>query len=264
MALGSYSVIRYSNHLNDQRVNLGVLVWHPFDGFRCRIAPSLERAQAVDPRVALTPLRKQLEDITGELQKQDVAGKEALVSLSHRFKEGLEVAEPYPAQIQSADEMTEHLYQVLVSPVPDFRRSSTQHQFERSVRSALVDAAKRLPKVKCEELGTRRFGHLSVNVGVRTTADDRKTLWRALSLQAHDQTDRQLAFAKSTAMDINVVRTDSHYKNHRHCVTLLGPKAKATAGLKDSVTWLESVADSVFVVENVDAVPRIIEKEILR
>ena len=34
MALGAYSLVRYSNELNDQRVNLGVLLWHPQDGFR--------------------------------------------------------------------------------------------------------------------------------------------------------------------------------------------------------------------------------------
>src|SRR2546427_11125278 len=141
MALGAYSVIRYSNHLNDQRVNLGVLVWHPFDGFRYRFSPSLDRVQAVDPRVPLTPLKKQLENIASELQAQS-ANKETLVRLSHWFKEGLEVVPPYPAQIQSADEMTEHLYQMLVSPTTEIRRASTQQQFERGVRTALVEAAK--------------------------------------------------------------------------------------------------------------------------
>lgn len=263
MALGSYSIIRYSNNLSDQRVNLGVLVWHPLDGYRCRFSPSLDRVQAVDPRVPLTPIKKQLEEIEGRL-KGESTGNDALVKLSHWFKEGLEVAPPYPAQIQSLDEMTEHLYQKLVSPVPEIRRSSTQYQFERSVRSALVQTAKKLHGVKCEDIGLRKFGHLMVNVGMRTIADDRKTLWRALSLQAHDRQDRQLAFAKATAMDINVVKSDSHYKAHRQYVTLLGPKLSATAGLKDSRAWLESVADDVFVVENVEQFPPILEKALLR
>jgi hypothetical protein len=42
MPLGAYSVIRFSNNLNDQRVNLGVVVWHPLDGLRLRLSPSLK------------------------------------------------------------------------------------------------------------------------------------------------------------------------------------------------------------------------------
>jgi len=248
MALGSYSIIRYSNNLNDQRVNLGVLLWHPFDGFRIRLSPSLDRVQTIDPRVPLTPLKKQLEDIANQLQAPS-ADKDTLTKLSHWFKEGLEVVQPYPAQIQSADEMTEHLYQMLVSPVPEIRRASTQHQFETSVRSALKSAAAKLHKVKYEEIGLRKIGHLMVNVGVRTVADDSKILWRALSLQSHDRSDRQLAFAKATAMDISVVKNDAHYKSHRHYVTLQGPKVSADTGLKDSIAWLENVADEVFPIE---------------
>ncbi|OLC67381.1 MAG: hypothetical protein AUH69_04405 [Actinobacteria bacterium 13_1_40CM_4_65_12] len=263
MALGSYSIIRYSNNLNDQRVNLGVLVWHPFDGFRLRLSPSLDRVQAIDPRVALTPLKKQLVDITNQLQAPS-ANKETLTKLAHLFKEGLEIVQPYPAQIQSVDEMTEHLYQMLVSPVPEIRRASTQLQFEKSVRSALMAAAKKLPKVKCEDIGPRKIGHLIVNVGVRTVADDSKALWRALSLQAHDHVDRQLAFAKATAMDINVVKSDAHYKNHRQYVTLQGPKPSSVAGLRDSMAWLDSVADEVFPIESPDALPMILEKALLR
>src|SRR5207247_9344253 len=115
-----------------------------------------------------------------------------------------------------------------------------------------------------EDLGIRKLGHLAVNVGVRTVADDIKTLWRALSLQAYDHPDRQLAFAKATAMDINVVKGDAHYKNHRHFVTLQGPNPSPLAALKDSRVWLESVADEVFLVENVEALPKILEKALLR
>ena len=262
MALGSYSVVRYSNHLNDQRINLGVVVWHPLDGFRCRFSPSLDRVQAVDPRVLLRPLKEQLDGIAGELRAESV-GKDILVRLSQRFKEGLEVAQPYPARIQSADEMTDHLYQMLVSPVPEIRRASTQYQFERKVRSVLMEAAK-AHRVKYEEIGQKKIGHLLVDVGVRTVADDRKILWRALSLQAHDRPDRQLAYAKATAMDINVVKGADHYKNHRQYVTLQGPKASAVAGLKDSINWLESVADEVFVAEDAAGFPKILEKAFLR
>jgi hypothetical protein len=258
MALGAYSIIRYSDHLSDQRVNLGVLVWHPLDGFKYRFSPGLDRVHSVDPRVALTPIKKQMDAIVSEL-KGDAAGKETLTELSRCFKEGLEVAAPYPAQIQSAEEMIDHLYQALVSPVPEIRRASTQLQFERRAYSAVFQIAK-AHRVKCEEIGRKKLGHLTVNVGLRTIGDDRKTLWRALSLQAHDHPDRQLAFAKATAMDISVVKGSELYRSYHHFVTLQGPKAAALAGLADSKAWLESVADKVFVVETADALPKIVEK----
>ena len=67
----------------------------------------------------------------------------------------------------------------------------------------------------------------------------------------------------------NYVKGDAHYKNHRHFVTLQGPKPSALAGLKDSRVWLESVADEVFLVENVEAyldgrpIPRMVNPEAL-
>jgi len=262
MALGSYSVVRYSNHLNDQRVNLGVLLWHPIDGMKCRFSPSLDRVHAVDPRALLTPLKKQLDAIEGELQ-QDASGGAKLTELSRWFKEGLEVAPPYPAQIQSADETVEHLYQMLVSPVQEIRRASTQQQFERKVTSALVRTAAHL-RVPCENIGRRKVRDLTVTIGVRTGKADHRTLWRAVSLQAHDHPERQLAFAKAAAMDINVVRADAAYRADRQYVTLQGPKRSAMAGLEESRKWLDSVADKVFVIESAEAVPGVLEKALLK
>ena len=63
MGLGAYSVVRYADDLSDQRINLGVFVWHPVDGYRCRFSPALDRVQAIDPRIAIIPLRKQLEEL---------------------------------------------------------------------------------------------------------------------------------------------------------------------------------------------------------
>src|SRR5437899_12976132 len=95
MPLGAYSIIRYSNNLNDQRVNLGIVVWHPLDGFANRLSPSLDRAQAVDPRVRITGLKKQLDVIKGLLSAPPAEGLEILKSLSQQFREGLEVSPPY-------------------------------------------------------------------------------------------------------------------------------------------------------------------------
>lgn len=50
MLLGAYSVVRYSDCVSDQRINLGVMVWHPLEGFARRFSPHLDRARAVDPQ----------------------------------------------------------------------------------------------------------------------------------------------------------------------------------------------------------------------
>lgn len=119
MALGAYSLIRYSNHLSDQRINLGVVVWHPYDGFRHRFSPALERVPAIDPRIRIRPLKDQLEIIRSEIGHAPELGKSELQRLAKWFREGMEVTEPYPAQISDIDQTLEELYAMLVSPVPE-------------------------------------------------------------------------------------------------------------------------------------------------
>lgn len=252
MPVGAYSAVRYSDHLSDQRINLGVLVWHPLDGILIRISPSLDRVHAVDPRVKLTPIKEQIDFVRNEIQSMEASrGMDKLKELSMLFREGLEITAPYPARIQSLDEMVEHLYEKLVSPVAEFRRASSQRQFERSFRTHLERSLKSIdPRSRYRYYGQRRLNGVSVEIGHQTLFHQRKILWRALSLQAVPQADAQIARAKATALDIDVVRGIPEFRQHRQFVAVQEPKASAAERFKDSVAWLKRTADDVLIVHD--------------
>lgn len=253
MALGAYSIVRYSDHLSDQRVNLGVLVWHPLDGFAFRFTPSFDRIKAVDPRVHVEPMRQQVEIIKAQLGGTSHFGSDVLKQLSREFKEGLEVTAPYPAKIRGMDEIVEHLYLRLVSPVEEFRRASTQKKFSQSFVRTLAASMKDLvkdPSTHIKSIGTRRISGLPVDVGIRATMKGYKALWRTISFQSQDKPDLQLAGAKSAAMDISVLREQADYRDDKQFVALQPPKVRASERFKDSLAWLEKYADKVYVVSD--------------
>jgi hypothetical protein len=256
MPFGAYSVVRFSNNASDQRVNVGVLVWHPLEGVKFKFSPSLDRIQAVDPRVPISTVKEQLEVIRNELALPATAeGPVTLNRLSSWFKNGVEVSTPYPAKIASADELLERLYETLVYPVPEIPRASSQRQFERAFEKTLKSVIKiAAPKIKCERVGTRKIGKVLVNVGIRTTGPHHKTLWHPLSLLSKKRPDEQVSLSKATAMDINVIRKSGNgFSNHKHLVTLQTPRVKDAHSLKDSLDWLNHEADEVIVVkENQD------------
>jgi hypothetical protein len=253
MALGAYSLIRYSNHLNDQRINLGVVVWHPLDGFRHRFSPALERVQAIDPRIRLRPLKDQLEIIRSEIEQAPELGKLELQKLAKWFRQGMEVTEPYPAQISDVEQTLEELYGILVSPVPEIRRASTQANFDRSLKKALTHTVERsFPHWKVEDVGRKRINGVEVYVGYRLIAGRTKALWRALSLQAVDHPSDQITKAKATALDVGLSRELAQFKNDEQCVVVQSPKPKASQRLSESVAFLKHAADEVIVVSDTD------------
>ena len=260
MALGSYSVVRYSNTLNDQRVNLGVLIWHPHDGFRSQFASSLERIHTIDPTALLGPLQSQIKAIQDELSDGS-DGNTRLELLSRWFRNGVEVSEPYPARIQSLDEFLATMFQRLVSLKPPQMRASSQAQFERTVKAALKNAAQK-HKFSYFDKQERHINGLTVTVGPSTVAEKRgrkSAVWQSLSLHSVEKPKLQLALAKATAEDISVIRELTEFKNYRFYVTLRGPKPAAASSLSSSLAWLKREADDVFV-EGSRSLPEIFEQ----
>jgi hypothetical protein len=212
--------------------------------------------------VTTAGLKQQLAAITESLES-DVAksGRDGLMRLSAMFRSGVEVSTPYPAEMYDVDAMLERLYLELVSPVEEFRRASTQKNYERSLKGALSAAVKRLaPGLSVHEEGLRKLNGIAVNVGIRTTGPQIKALWRAVSLQAEDRPDDQIAKAKAAALDIVTIRAEiSDLRHDRQFVALQPPKVRASERLKESIAWLEHQADGVFVVPSGDQMVATVE-----
>jgi Protein of unknown function (DUF3037) len=255
MRLGAYSVVRYADDVGDQRINLGVFVWHPVEGYRCRFSPSLDRVQAIDPRVAITPLRRQIEQIKETLSSAEPQQRDTLECLSRTFRHGLVVSDPYPAKISSVEETLDRLYGLVVSPVPEIRRASSQKMFENSVKKTLeVSLQVNWPKGRIQQIGRRVVNGIPINVGLRTRIRDSgpAALWHPLSLQSEIRPEAQLAAAKATVLDIFKTRDLDSYKYDRQYVPLLAPRAKSAGQMDDIVNALKAAADQVWVANDND------------
>ena len=256
MSLGAYTVVRYSNDLNDQRINLGVIVWHPQDGFGIRFSSSPDRVKAIDPRLRITPLKEQLESIKSELKNSGSvsSGREMLSHLAKTYTEGLEVTVPYPARMSGLHETLERLYSKLVSPVEEIRRASSQKSFAGRFRTVLSKSVKQVdPNGAVDNIGRQKMNGVTIDVGYETKTHRRRALWHPLSLQSKDRPDDQIAVAKAASMDILTIRKyKKKYRKTPQLVVLQPPKEKASESLPDVVNWLSREADDVIQIAKIE------------
>ncbi len=260
MALGAYSVVRFSNNVNDQRINLGVIVWHPLDGFRYRFSPFLARVQAIDPRIRIESLKWQLDSIKYDINASSPSGEGLFVHLNSIYREGLEVSSPYPARIQSVDESLDHFYELLVSPYPEIIRASSQRQFESSFQKALKIAVQQVdPKIKYKYVGEYKIRNMRVNAGIQTSSTHHKALWHPISFQSQKSGKDQIVVAKATAMDISFIRAHRNgFRGHSHMVVLQAPRPQSSAEIENSIAWLKEEADDVFHVRTIEELPSLL------
>jgi hypothetical protein len=169
MGRGLYSIVRYSNNLNDQRVNLGVLIWHSDSGYLVRLAPTLGRVQAVNANADLDEIKGQLEQIETEVLSCRRNGNDLFAELSRRFRDGIEISEPYPARMNSLVATAEKLAAMLITPKAEGHRPRIQSQFYQTLTNALRAAA-RHPRVagapQVEEKGKYPLNGVTVDLGV--------------------------------------------------------------------------------------------------
>src|SRR5262249_15240382 len=146
-------------NLNDQRVNLGVVVWHPVDGFQCKFATTLGRVHAVNARADLDELEDSLKEIEGLLLTSPKEDCNALERLCCWYKDGIEVAKPYPARISSLSALSDKLYQMLVTPKAEGTKP-IQNQFQDSFKKAMRTVVRQIAGAG---LGIRELGKHAVN-----------------------------------------------------------------------------------------------------
>jgi hypothetical protein len=205
--------------------------------------------------VAITPLKRRLEDIKEILNAASPQKRDALEELCRTFRHGLVVSPPYPAKISSADETLDRLYHLVVSHVPEIRRASSQKNFEISLKKTLeLSLQVGWPKGRFQQLGRKMVHGIPINVGFRTqlTHSGPAALWHPISLQSESRPEAQLATAKATALDILQTRTLENLKKDRQYVPVLAPRAKSAGRMDEVVGSLRAVADQVWVANDTD------------
>ena len=189
-----------------------------------------------------------MEDIKESIANAPPAGRDLLDELCRTFKYGLVISSPYPAKISSVDETLNRLYDLLVSPIPEIRRASSQRVFENSLKKTIeVSLQTGWPKGRLQQLGTKTIKGIPVNIGMRTQIAHRAALWHPLSLQSEAKVEAQLASAKATILDIFQTREIEASKRDKQYVAVQAPRVKSASKFGEVMSSLEHVADRVFV-----------------
>jgi hypothetical protein len=260
MSRGFYSIVRYSNNLNDQRVNLGVLIWHPTDGCRLRIAPTLGRVHAVNADADLDEIGEQLDHLAKEVASCNKIRSDFLAELASRYREGLEVSKPFPARMYSLSAVSEKLFDMLITPKAESRRPRVQ--FQQNLRDVIKDVVQNASNsnLHYEELGKQRLNGVTVDLGVQVILDNRKSLWHALALGHSSQS--QVAKAKATAMEIVTIRSDMPaYADATQYVAVQAVNL-VTSHREAAEEWLRHAKAEVLVVEAPHRLPELVRERI--
>jgi hypothetical protein len=255
MALGAYSVVRYSDSLRDERVNLGVVVWHPSEGFAWRVLPATElnRIRAVNPVLRAKEIQNQIGEVETQLEGLGGSGKDGLAALSRWLRDGLQVSAPFPARIHSANETADRLFSILVRRAEATEaktRDSFDAEVSRSIRETLYHID---PSAAVEDIGDRQILGVRVTVGLRTRIRNRDALWRSISLRSH-QIGLQVERAKAVASDIRKLKLVDEYEAAEQIVAA-HTFSKPDIGTDEAEKWLADEGAKVLKIPKYEAIP---------
>lgn len=247
MAIGAYSLVRYVDSLNDQRINLGVIAFHPFDGYVYKHLDSLTRLRAVDDSIDTDAVEAQLSEIAAIRTERS---RRALDELCKEYRHAVVITEPYPARISSANAVLERLFDKMVTRSGAQSKDSPQKRFEKTVYGVLVAIAKRLQHINVRRLGKEQLNGVSVNLGIHTAGPNGSALWHALSLEAKSSSSARIERAKSTAMDALAIKSKHKtYSNERQIVAVQTPTERVP-GIDEALEWIkESQAADLLTIE---------------
>lgn len=271
-SLSCYSVVRYRDALSDQQINLGVLLWHPQEGFRVFFVPDIESIRAISPKVPSQDLRFRLNVIQEEVNRNGKNGSEKFVELANWFRDGIEVTSPYPAKFVDLDSALHLLKPALFPQMPAeakelslippntpavFVSHAHGSQFERQVFRTIEHAAKDR-NVRAHPVAPRKIGKVIVNPGLETVARKHKALWRVVSFRNSDNPERRVSTAKAAAMEMFVLANAHSYKNHLQLVIV--PAQRSPASENEPIEWLKKTANHVWPVATPEAAAQLLDR----
>jgi hypothetical protein len=271
-SLGCYSVVRYRDALSDQQINLGVLLWHPQEGFKVFFVPDLEGVRAISPKIPSQDLRFRLNVIQEEISHNGKSGSDKFAELANWFREGIEVTSPYPARFADLDSALYLLKPTLFPQMPTEARELSlipsnlpvmsvpqAHvtQFERRVFRTIEHAAKDR-HVQAHPVAPRKIGKVIVNPGFETVAPKHKALWRVVSFRSNDNPERRVSAAKAAAMEMFVLAKAPAYKNHLQLVIV--PAQRSSTSENEQIAWLEKTANHVWPVATPEAAAQLLDR----
>src|SRR5215207_8704300 len=98
--LGQYSIVSYVHDLRGERINLGILVWHPLYGCVFRPPKNVSRVRSIDESADLGRVRVGIERIKELADAWSSGDEPPLENLARQFRHRLVVTHPLNARIQ--------------------------------------------------------------------------------------------------------------------------------------------------------------------
>ena len=243
--LGQYSTVSYVHALRNERINLGVLVWHPIKGQAIQFARNLGRVKAVDEDASLARVRSELDHIKEVMQNWSKEVESPLEYLKGAFRHNIVVSPPLNARIQDPKFTLERLYSSLMSPEP-FQHASSTTQFRRSfaaqMRSAVGSHGFQILDSDYMEKDT--FKPVQIAIWYQGPHKD-NNVWRAYSFGSLDSEERQLTAAKALHAENEDIRILDKYGDMNLNLAVHLPKPAARSAWDEVLEWLRRTTDRV-------------------
>lgn len=243
--LGQYSVVSYVHELRGERVNLGVLVWHPRAGCVFRSSRSVNRVRTIDESADLNRVRANLKSISERAEACGRGEESPLEGLAYEFTRRLVVTPPLNARVQDPLSTLERLSSMLLPPEPSFVRAPSTTQFANSFASLL---RKELTGRGVSDIRSNFFEEgpaEPIEVTASYSYDTESYVWRAFSFASEDDPRKQLRLAKAIHTDNADLRTLKDYRHVRLQVAVQPPKRRARAEWDKALKYLRRASDSV-------------------
>jgi hypothetical protein len=248
-SLGQYSVVSYVHQLRGERVNLGVLVWHPLSGCVFRPPKNLSRIRYIDESADLKWIRSAIGQIKETAETWSRGDDSPLGGLAREFRHGLVVTRPLNARVQDPLSTHERLSASLIPPEP-YRRASSTRQFSgvfaRYLQKELEHRG--VSEFRGNFIEEEAFQPIEVTASFNVSSES--YLWRAFSFAGRSDLNEQLTLAKSVVAENTVLRSLKKYSDAHLFVAAQMPKPQARAEWDMAIEWLNQASDKVEVFED--------------
>ncbi len=243
--LGQYSVVSYVHDLRGERINLGVLVWHPLYGCVFRPPKNFSRIRAIDESVEIARVRSAVDHIKEVAETCSPGDDSPLEHLSLQFRHDLIVTRPVKARMQDPLSTLERLSSTLLPPEPTYQRASSTRQFSNSLVSYFKSELKKWRVSEFQSNFMEEETFKPVPVTASFTVSSETYLWRAFSFASLGDRNKQLMLARSIVAENTLLKRLDKYSEARLIVVAQMPKPQARADWKESLEWLNYQADAV-------------------
>jgi len=246
---GQFSIVSYVHQLRGERVNLGVLVWHPLLGHAFQFAKYLDRVRIVDEAANASRVKANLDEIKETISSWSEELESPLEYLSSAFQHGVVVSPPQNARMQSPQATLERTYSHVMAPEPFMRASSTT-QFSKAFSSQMQQALGELNRkiIKADYVETEAFK--PVNVALWFEGRERSYLWRAHSFAALESIERQVTAAKAIHAENNDLLSLPKYEEVRIGMAVQLPKPRFRSSWDEVHDWLSRTSPTIEVFED--------------